>query len=109
MLSVDMLDLSGFTAWTIISRIWAFVAATFIIIVPLVQEVSDSVHVAFGNLDNLLLLNSQVRAIWRQVRTNKQESQSCNVANGGDAATANGNAPRDATGGSKQGKWWRAD
>ncbi len=32
-------DLGGFTAWTVISRVWAVVAATFIIIVPLVQEV----------------------------------------------------------------------
>ena len=40
MLSIDMLDFSGFNAWTIISRVWAFVAATFIIVVPLVQEVN---------------------------------------------------------------------
>ena len=39
MLSIDMLDFSGFNAWTIISRVWAFTAATFIIVVPLVQEV----------------------------------------------------------------------
>jgi hypothetical protein len=40
MLSIDMLDLAGFKAWTIISRVWAFIAAAFIITVPLVQEVT---------------------------------------------------------------------
>ena len=38
--STDILDLSGFMVWTTISRGWAFVAAAFIIIVPLYQEVS---------------------------------------------------------------------
>jgi len=38
MLSVDMLDQAGFTIWTTISRGWAYVAAAFIIIVPLLQE-----------------------------------------------------------------------
>jgi len=38
MLSVDMLDQSGFTIWTTLSRGWAYVAAAFIIIVPLLQE-----------------------------------------------------------------------
>ena len=52
MLSVGILDLFGFNLWTIISRVWAFTAAAFIIIVPLVQE---------------------VRAIWRQYRVNKIE------------------------------------
>ena len=40
MLSVDLLDLNKFNIWTIVSRGWAAIAATFIIIVPLVQEVS---------------------------------------------------------------------
>jgi len=39
MLSVDILDLSGFLVWTTISRVWAFAAAAFIIIVPMCQEV----------------------------------------------------------------------
>jgi len=39
MLSVDILDLSGFNVWTTMSRGWAFVAASFIIIVPMYQEV----------------------------------------------------------------------
>eukprot|EP00092_Neocalanus_flemingeri_P020853 GFUD01022591.1.p1 GENE.GFUD01022591.1~~GFUD01022591.1.p1 ORF type:complete len:858 (-),score=171.62 GFUD01022591.1:274-2847(-) len=39
MLSVDILDLSGFNLWTTMSRGWAFVAAAFIIIVPMYQEV----------------------------------------------------------------------
>lgn len=40
MLSVDLLDMSKFDVWTILSRTWAFIAATFIIIVPFFQEVS---------------------------------------------------------------------
>jgi Na+/proline symporter len=39
MLSIDILDLSGFNVWTTMSRGWAFVAAAFIIIVPMYQEV----------------------------------------------------------------------
>ncbi len=39
MLSLDVMDGYGFKVWTTLSRGWAFVAATFIIIVPLVQEV----------------------------------------------------------------------
>ena len=39
MLTINVLDVKGFLAWTTLSRGWAYVAATFIIIVPLVQEV----------------------------------------------------------------------
>merc|ERR1711936_347806 len=39
MLSLDILDLTGFNVWTTMSRAWAFVAASFIIIVPMYQEV----------------------------------------------------------------------
>ena len=39
--SVDVLDFAGFNLWTCISRGWAFVAAAFIIIVPMYQEVSN--------------------------------------------------------------------
>merc|ERR1719305_818801 len=80
MLSIDMLDFSGFNAWTIISRVWAFSAATFIIVVPLVQE---------------------VRAIYKQHQSNKAEAASI-VANGGDMANANGNATMNGSGNSKQ-------
>merc|ERR1719245_2419123 len=39
MLSRDILDLNGFNVWTTLSRGWAFVAAAFIIIMPMYQEV----------------------------------------------------------------------
>jgi len=39
--SVDVLDWGGFNVWTIISRVWASIAATFIIVIPFVQEVSS--------------------------------------------------------------------
>jgi len=39
MLSVDVLDLYGFNVWTTVSRGWAFVAAAFIVIIPLYQEI----------------------------------------------------------------------
>ena len=44
MLTVNVLDSQGFLAWTTLSRGWAYIAATFIIIVPLVQEVSLRCH-----------------------------------------------------------------
>jgi len=53
MLSTDILDRTGFTVWTTLSKGWAYVAAAFIIIVPFYQE---------------------VRAIMRQVSKNKEES-----------------------------------
>jgi len=40
MLSIDVLDLTGFQVWTTISRGWVFFAAAFIIIVPMYQEVN---------------------------------------------------------------------
>ena len=36
-LPVDVLDASGFRVWTTMSRGWAYVAAAFIIIIPLFQ------------------------------------------------------------------------
>ena len=36
---VDVMDGFGFAVWTTLSRGWAFVAAAFIIIIPLVQEI----------------------------------------------------------------------
>ena len=38
MIAAHPLDSSGFLAWTTLSRGWGFVAAAFIIVVPLVQE-----------------------------------------------------------------------
>jgi len=38
MLTVNVLDSKGFLAWTTLSRGWAYIAAAFIIVVPLVQE-----------------------------------------------------------------------
>ena len=39
--SFDIMGFSGFNTWTIISRVWALVAAVFIIVLPLFQEVSS--------------------------------------------------------------------
>ena len=39
MLSVDVVGLYGFTVWTTLSQGWAYVAAIFIIVVPLLQEI----------------------------------------------------------------------
>jgi len=39
MLSTDILDYNGFNIWTTISRVWAFSAAAFIVIVPMYQEI----------------------------------------------------------------------
>jgi len=54
MLSVDVMDLFGFQVWTTLSRGWAFIAATFIILVPLIQE---------------------IHAIWRQHNLNLKEKE----------------------------------
>ena len=35
---MDILDQAGFTVWTSLSQGWAYVAAAFIVIVPLCQE-----------------------------------------------------------------------
>merc|ERR1711892_377692 len=48
MLSIDILDLSGFNVWTTMSRAWAFVAAAFIIIVPMYQEVKAILYIGMG-------------------------------------------------------------
>jgi len=53
MLSFDVMDGYGFAVWTFLSRGWAFVAATFIILVPLIQE---------------------IYAIWRQHNNNLKEA-----------------------------------
>jgi len=55
MLSVDILDLSGFNTWTTMSRAWAFAAAAFIIIVPMYQEVKAILkQIAQNKKDKLL-------------------------------------------------------
>lgn len=54
MLSVDVMDLFGFQVWTTLSRGWAFIAASFIILVPLIQE---------------------IYAIWRQHNLNLKEKE----------------------------------
>merc|ERR1740128_757328 len=56
MLSVDVLDFAGFNLWTCISRGRAFVAAAFIIIVPMYQEVN---------------------AVIRQMKKNKEDKEQC--------------------------------
>jgi len=61
MLTLDVLDVTGFGIWTTLSRGWAFVAATFIIILPLVQEFS---------------------AITRQIKQNKAAAESEGVKDG---------------------------
>ena len=54
MLSVDILDKDGFTVWTSLSRGWAYVAAAFIVIVPLAQE---------------------LRAVQKQLQKNRREKE----------------------------------
>ena len=59
MLSIDILDKDGFTVWTSLSRGWAYLAAAFIVIVPLGQE---------------------LRAVQKQLqrnKTKKEPSSSC--------------------------------
>ncbi len=51
MLSVGVLDRAGFDLWTVLSRAWAFVAAVFIIVVPLAQEVNHIMLVLQLKLD----------------------------------------------------------
>ena len=51
------MDIYGFLVWTTLSRGWAFIAATFIILVPLIQE---------------------IHAIWRQHNNNLKEEMKNN-------------------------------
>merc|ERR1719414_2135480 len=60
MLSIDVMDIYGFLVWTTLSRGWAFIAATFIILVPLIQE---------------------IHAIWRQYNNNLKEEMKNNDTN----------------------------
>eukprot|EP00088_Acartia_fossae_P002402 TRINITY_DN10975_c0_g2_i3.p1 TRINITY_DN10975_c0_g2~~TRINITY_DN10975_c0_g2_i3.p1 ORF type:complete len:661 (-),score=169.34 TRINITY_DN10975_c0_g2_i3:383-2365(-) len=74
MLSVDILDFFGFNVWTTLSRGWAFVAAAFIIIVPMYQE---------------------LQAIVKQIAKNRQECAP-GPDDGSSAPLANGNTPNNA-------------
>lgn len=67
MLSIDVMSGFGFLVWTTLSRWWAFVASTFIIVVPLVQE---------------------VYAIWRQHKSNQREKAQQNEISSQAAAAA---------------------
>merc|ERR1739848_291097 len=58
MLSVDILDQSGFTVWTSLSQGWAYVAAAFIIIVPLAQELRAVQKQLKRNKENRNLMTS---------------------------------------------------
>jgi len=55
MLSIDILDKTGFNAWTTLSRLWAFAACAFITIVPMYQE---------------------IKAVIKQVKNNKKDKKS---------------------------------
>jgi len=70
MLSIDILDFSGFNIWTSMSRGWAFVAASFIIIVPMYQE---------------------LKAITKQISKNKEDALCANNGEGATTPLANGN------------------
>ena len=39
MLTIDVFNYAQFNTWTVVSRFWAFTAAAFIVLVPLIQEV----------------------------------------------------------------------
>merc|ERR1711936_1235296 len=81
MLSTDILDYNGFNIWTTISRVWAFSAAAFIVIVPMYQEIV---------------------AVIKQVARNKSaaESESENRSQGVSQPLQQQNSPSGAAGGS---------
>ena len=58
MLSVGVLDEAGFNVWTTLSRGWAYVAAAFIIIVPLFQELMAVKKQLARNKENSLMKSS---------------------------------------------------
>ena len=39
MLTIDVFNYAQFNTWTVVSRGWAFTAAAFIVLVPLIQEI----------------------------------------------------------------------
>ena len=76
------MDWYGFAVWTTLSRGWAFIAAIFIILVPLIQE---------------------VHAIWRQHNNNlKEEMKNDNTNINSNEANGDINSSTKA-GGSKRG------
>merc|ERR1719339_690595 len=79
MLSIDILDYNGFNIWTTISRVWAFSAAAFIVIVPMYQEIV---------------------AVIKQVARNKrdEESDSENRSQGVSQPLQQQNSPSEAAG-----------
>merc|ERR1719234_2613682 len=79
MLSTDILDYNGFNIWTTISRVWAFSAAAFIVIVPMYQEIV---------------------AVIKQVARNKrdEESDSENRSEGLSQPLQQQNSPSEAAG-----------
>merc|ERR550532_281762 len=79
MLSTDILDYNGFNIWTTISRVWAFSAAAFIVIVPMYQEIV---------------------AVIKQVARNKrdEESDSENRSQGVSQPLQQQNSPSEAAG-----------
>ena len=62
--SIDVMDWYGFAVWTTLSRGWAFIAATFIILVPLIQEVHAIWRQHNNNLKVFSLLFSSMNPIW---------------------------------------------
>jgi len=88
MLSIDVMDIYGFLVWTTLSRGWAFIAATFIILVPLIQE---------------------IHAIWRQHNINLKEEMKNNMTDTNNINNVNeGNGDLHSStkaGGSKRGKY----
>ena len=81
MLSVDVMNHYGFLVWTTLSRGWAFVAATFIILIPLVQEFHAILrqHRLNQQEQNGLIQQQNVS----QNNTNSENSSSSTVPNRG--------------------------
>ncbi|CAH1782060.1 unnamed protein product [Owenia fusiformis] len=52
MISIGVLNVTQFRMWTQLSQVWAFIAAIFIITVPLIQEIYGIVHRVKKNRNN---------------------------------------------------------
>jgi Na+/proline symporter len=81
MLSVDVLDKHGFGVWTTLSRGWAFVAATFIVLVPLFQEVRAILKQFKKNKEEALLSNDNSNEV----------TSNTSLREGGNTTSAGGN------------------
>ena len=55
MLTIDVFNYAQFNTWTVVSRGWAFTAAAFIVLVPMIQE---------------------VKAVLKQLKRNKEDKTS---------------------------------